>query len=293
MPEGHLIHRYADEQHEALAGRVVRATSPQGRFDARPYDGRVVMGVEALGKHLLYWLEDAPPIHVHLGMQGLFLRYDDPAAEPRKGTRLRLATGDAAFDLIAPARCAPMDERAVAALRAATGPDPLRAATGPDPLWAATGPDPPRGHAGHDAGHATAWNTEHDTARVTEHAAIREEAVRRLLAARTTVGAAVLDQSVWSGIGNAWRAELLFLTGLDPGARDIGAEAAGRLWDTAVRYLALGRDAGQVVSDPDAPDERWVYKRERCRRCGAAVRTWTLASRTAYACPADQHLQAR
>ncbi|MBE3013519.1 formamidopyrimidine-DNA glycolase [Microbispora sp. NEAU-D428] len=252
MPEGHLVHRYADEQHEALAGRVVRAASPQGRFDARPYDGRVVEGVEALGKHLLYWVEDAPPIHVHLGMQGLFLRYDDPAAEPRKGTRLRLATGEAAFDLIAPARCEPMDERALAALRAATGPDPLSR-------------DPDRD-------------------------AIREEAVRRLLAARTAVGAAVLDQSVWSGIGNAWRAELLFLAGLDPGGRDIGTEAAGRLWDTAVRYLALGRDAGQVVSDPDAPDERWVYKRARCRRCEAAVRTWTLASRTAYACPADQHL---
>ncbi|MGW5262625.1 DNA-formamidopyrimidine glycosylase family protein [Microbispora sp. NPDC004025] len=250
MPEGHLVHRYADEQHEALAGRVVRAASPQGRFDAGPYDGRVVEGVEALGKHLLYRLEGAPPIHVHLGMRGLFLRYDDPAAEPRKGTRLRLATGETAFDLIAPARCEPMDERALAALRAATGPDPLRGDID------------------------------------------RSEAVRRLLAAHVPVGAAVLDQGVWSGIGNAWRAELLFLTGLDPGARDIGAEAAGRLWDAAVRYLALGRDAGQVVSDPAAPDERWVYKRERCRRCGAAVRTWTLASRTAYACPADQHLDA-
>ena len=54
--------------------------------------------------------------------------------------------------------------------------------------------------------------------------------------------------------------------------------------DTIVAPLALGRDAGQVVSDPGAPDERWVYKRERCRRCAAAVRTWTLASRTAYAC---------
>ncbi|MEV5744513.1 DNA-formamidopyrimidine glycosylase family protein [Microbispora rosea] len=289
MPEGHLVHRYADEQHEALAGRVVRAASPQGRFDARPYDGRVVEGVEALGKHLLYRVEDAPVIHVHLGMRGLFLRYDDPAAEPRKGTRLRLATGDAAFDLIAPARCEPMDERAVAALRAATGPDPLRPdPLRPDPLR----PDPLRP----DTASATALDSNRDTApataRDTVRDTVREEAVRRLLAARTAVGAAVLDQSVWSGIGNAWRAELLFLTGLDPGARDIGAEAAGRLWDTAVHYLAPGRDAGQVVSDPGAPDERWVYKRERCRRCGAAVRTWTLASRTAYACPADQHLQA-
>ncbi|WP_185949664.1 hypothetical protein [Microbispora sp. KK1-11] len=48
MPEGHLVHRYADEQHEALAGRAVRATSPRGRFDARPYDGRVVKRMRAL-----------------------------------------------------------------------------------------------------------------------------------------------------------------------------------------------------------------------------------------------------
>jgi endonuclease-8 len=85
----------------------------------------------------------------------------------------------------------------------------------------------------------------------------------------------------------------LFLRHDDPGAEPrrgvhVGTETAARLWDVAVRHLALGRDAGQVVSDPQAPDERWVYKRETCRRCGTAVRTWTLAARTAYACPLDQ-----
>jgi formamidopyrimidine-DNA glycosylase len=248
MPEGHLLHRHARQQNQALAGHRVRATSPQGRFDARPYDGRVLTNVEALGKHLLYWIEGAPAIHVHLGMRGIFLRYDRPETAPRGGTRLRLATDDVVFDLIAPARCEALSEPAVAALRAGLGPDPLRA----------------------DAD--------------------RDEAVRRMAAARGPVGAAVLDQAVWAGIGNAWRAELLFLAGLDPNARDIGAEAAGRLWDAAVRYLALGRDAGQVVSDPQAPDERWVYKRDYCRRCGAAVLTWPLASRMAYACPVDQHV---
>ncbi len=246
MPEGHLIHRYAREQHRALAGRRVRAASPQGRFDARPYDGRLVEGVEALGKHLLYLFDGGPAIHVHLGMRGLFLRHDDPVAQPRRGTRLRLATDEVAFDLIAPFRCETMGGEQVAALRASLGPDPLRG----------------------DADRAVA--------------------VRRLAAFTGPVGAAVLDQGVWAGIGNAWRAELLFLAGLDPDARDVGAEAAGRLWDVAVRHLALGRDAGQVVSDPAAPDERWVYKRETCRRCGTAVRTWTLAARTAYACPLDQ-----
>ncbi|MER7475180.1 hypothetical protein ABT351_31430, partial [Micromonospora sp. NPDC000018] len=88
--------------------------------------------------------------------------------------------------------------------------------------------------------------------------------------------------------GNAWRAELLFLAGLAPDARAVASATAHRLWDLAVRHLALGRDAGQVVSDPAAPDERWVYKRTTCRRCGASVRTWELGGRTAYACPVDQ-----
>ncbi|WP_043630351.1 DNA-formamidopyrimidine glycosylase family protein [Nonomuraea candida] len=246
MPEGHLIHRHAREQHADLAGHVVRASGPQGRFDARPYDGRALRAIEAVGKHLLYHFDDAPAVHVHLGMRGLFLRYGDPATPPRGGTRLRLATDEVAYDLIAPSRCEPLDDQGVEALRAWLGPDPLRA----------------------DAS--------------------EEEAVRRLTAFRGPVGAAVLDQRVWAGIGNAWRAELLFLTGLHPGARDLDAGAAGRLWAAAGSYMALGRDAGQVVSDPAAPDERWVYKRERCRRCGAAVASWQLASRTAYACPRDQ-----
>jgi endonuclease-8 len=52
--------------------------------------------------------------------------------------------------------------------------------------------------------------------------------------------------------------------------------------------MALGRDAGQVVSDPTAPDERWVYERESCRSCGAPVRTGEVGGRTSYSCPVEQ-----
>ncbi|MDO3702988.1 DNA-formamidopyrimidine glycosylase family protein [Micromonospora sp. C28SCA-DRY-2] len=246
MPEGHLIHRYAREQQAALAGQVLAVSSPQGRFDPGPYDGRRLRAVEAYGKHLLYHLDGSPTLHVHLGMRGLFLRHDDPTAAPRAGVRLRLAGAAVAYDLIAPIRCEPLPPGGERALRASLGPDPLRADADP------------------------------------------AEAVRRLAAVRGAVGAAVLDQAVWAGIGNAWRAELLFLAGLDPDTRGVGPEPARRLWDLAVRYLALGRDAGQVVSDPAAPDERWVYKRPACRRCGAPVRVWELGGRSAYACPVDQ-----
>lgn len=246
MPEGHLLHRTAGQISADLAGRRVAVTSPQGRFPAAVVDGLVLARTEAVGKHLLHRFDGGPTVHVHLGMRGLHLRYDDASTPPRGGVRLRLA-GAVAWDLIAPSVCEPLDDAGVARLLAGLGPDPL-------------GPD--------------------DEA----------EAVRRLTSARGAVGAALLEQSVWAGIGNAWRAELLFVARVAPETpcAALGEAEAARLWRHARQLLALGRDAGQVVSDPAAPDERWVYKRETCRSCGAPVRTGQLGGRTSYACPVEQ-----
>ncbi len=244
MPEGHLLHRHAREHDAALAGRPVAVSSPQGRLDTQALDGRVLERVEAHGKHLLDRFEGGLAVHVHLGMRGLFLRYDDPAVPPRKGTRLRLA-GEVAVDLLAPTTCEVLDDAGVARLSARLGPDPLR-------------PD-----------------------------ADEDDAVGRLSGSRLPVGAALLDQAVWSGVGNAWRAELLYLERLSPRAR-VDPEQARALWRRTQELMALGRDAGQVVSDPDAPDERWVYRRETCRGCGAPVVQEQVGGRTSYRCSAEQ-----
>jgi endonuclease VIII len=246
VPEGHLLHRTAREVSADLAGGVVRATSPQGRFDASPVDGRVLLRTEAVGKHLLHRF-DGLAVHVHLGMRGLHLRYDEPAAPPRTGVRLRLSGDAAAWDLIAPSTCELLDDAGVDRLLAGLGPDPL-------------GPDD------------------------------EDEAVGRLRAFRGPVGGALLDQAVWAGVGNAWRSELLFVARLDPATPcpELSDDVARGLWRVTRALLEVGRDAGQVVSDPAAPDERWVYKRETCRSCGAPVRSWSLAGRTAYACPFEQ-----
>jgi endonuclease-8 len=247
VPEGHLLHRAAREQSAALAGRPVAVSSPQGRLDVHAVDGRVLERVEAYGKHLLDRFEGGLAVHVHLGMRGLFLRYDDPGVPPRTGTRLRLA-GPVAFDLIAPTTCELLDEAGVAAVLARLGPDPLR------------------------------------------EDASEDEAVRRLRAARLPLAAALLDQGVWAGIGNAWRAELLYLERLAPArpAGQVDEGTARALWRRAAQLLALGRDAGQVVSDPQAPDERWVYKRDTCRGCGAPVVVEQVGGRTSYRCSAEQ-----
>ncbi|WP_432545540.1 DNA-formamidopyrimidine glycosylase family protein [Kineococcus sp. SYSU DK004] len=248
MPEGHLLHHYARRLHADLAGRAVAASSPQGRFDARPFDGRRVERVHARGKHLFCEVQDAPVLHVHLGHDGLLLRTDDPSLPPLRGTRLRLATEGAAWSLIAPSRCEPLTPAAR---------DDVLASLGPDPV-VDTGP------------------------------AAREEAVRRLTAKRSPVGTALLDQSVWAGLGNVWRAELPHLLRIDP-ARRVDAEEAGRLWDLSVRMLGDCVEPGKIITVPDGePGERWVYKRDRCRGCGAPVRVQQLGGRTCYTCPAEQ-----
>lgn len=246
MPEAHALHRHARDQREALAGQVLSVTSPQGKFDATPFDGHRLDDVQAYGKHLLYSFDGAPDLHVHLGLRGFFLRTEDLTLPPRGGTRMRLAGERSAISLVAPGKCEALEETARDALLATLGPDPLR---------------------------------------VPE---LREEAAQRLGTAKGVVGATLLDQSIWSGIGNGWRAELLFLAGIDP-SRRIDVDEAGLLWDLAVKHLELGMEAGQLVSDVGAPDERWVYKRETCRRCGTPVKSWTLAGRTAWVCPTDQH----
>ncbi len=54
MPEGHTLHRLADELRTVYRGRAVTSTSPQGRFaaEAARIDGRVLEGAEAWGKHV-------------------------------------------------------------------------------------------------------------------------------------------------------------------------------------------------------------------------------------------------
>ena len=54
MPEGHTIHRLARLLNASLAGKPVRASSPQGRFaeGAALLDGLTLLGADAWGKYL-------------------------------------------------------------------------------------------------------------------------------------------------------------------------------------------------------------------------------------------------
>ena len=118
---------------------------------------------------------------------------------------------------------------------------------------------------------------------------------------RRPVGAVLLDQSVIAGIGNVYRAEILFLCRIHPArpASTLSDEEFDDLWDRTVELLRLGVRMGRIVTtDPDdigrprsrmrAGDRLYVYHRDRCRRCGTELNVLELGGRPIWCCPTCQ-----
>lgn len=127
----------------------------------------------------------------------------------------------------------------------------------------------------------------------------------RLLKKKIPIGAALLDQSVIAGIGNVYRAELLFMLGIHPStpANAISEEQVAALWKLAVVELRRGVEMGDIITvtprDAGVRSRQqltraeggvYVYKREDlpCRRCGADVRLEDVAGRKMWHCPVCQ-----
>lgn len=127
MPEGHVLHRAARLQGRRFSGHVVSATSPQGRFadGAALIDGQVLVGIDALGKHLFYRFGSGDVLHVHLGLFGKFRISSRPAPEPSPNARLVLETMSDHLHLAGPTACDLIDPDEEAELRSRLGPDPI------------------------------------------------------------------------------------------------------------------------------------------------------------------------
>jgi endonuclease VIII len=126
-------------------------------------------------------------------------------------------------------------------------------------------------------------------------------AFARIARSTQPVAALLMDQSVVAGIGNVYRAELLFRAGLDPYRLgvDVEEETWEGIWGDARQLMRAGVRSGRIVTtnpvDRDsrvvrATDAHYVYRRTGrwCRRCRSDVRAADLAGRTLYWCPSCQ-----
>ncbi|MEV7790694.1 DNA-formamidopyrimidine glycosylase family protein [Streptomyces sp. NPDC087512] len=274
MPEGHTIHRLAQDYAAAFAGTAVRATSPQGKFSdaAALLDGTELTGTDAHGKHLFLGF-GASWVHIHLGLFGKVALGAAPAPPPTDTVRLRLVNDTAYVDLRGPTTCALITDPEKRAIHDRLGPDPLRPQD--------DGNDPRTAYA-------------------------------RISRSRTTIAALLMDQKIVAGVGNVYRAEVLFRHGIDPyrPGRDITPAEWDAVWRDLVALMREGvrnnridtvrpEHTPEAMGRPPRVDDHggevYVYRRagQPCHLCGTAVRTADLAARNLFWCPACQRNETR
>ncbi|WP_447647752.1 Fpg/Nei family DNA glycosylase [Microbacterium forte] len=331
MPEGHSVHRIARQFDRNFVGKQMLASSPQGRFaeGAAVLNGREAISVQAVGKQMFLEAEGDVWLRVHLGLYGAWDFAGDILVDPtiasangrmgqtnQRGTvvdeeilddagenslasigaprrtrvhvrmseqtkgladeglewpppvvgqvRLRLMTDITAADLRGPTACVLQSPEEMLASVAKLGPDPL----------------------------------------VGDPAQNEERFVQAVRKKQTVIALLLMDQAVVSGIGNVYRAEMLFRQRLNPHTpgREVPEEVVRALWRDWVRLLAVGVETGQMMTmddlSPDAyraamasrEDRHWVYHRAGlpCRICGTEIALEEIGARKLYWCPRCQ-----
>jgi len=134
-----------------------------------------------------------------------------------------------------------------------------------------------------------------------------DRAFGRIARSRTPVAALLMDQAVLSGIGNVYRAEILFRHRVDPyrPGRELDRPTWDAMWADLVTLMRAGVRRGRIdtvrpehlpraMGRPPRQDrhggEVYVYRRAGlpCLACATPVRAETLAGRNLFWCPTCQ-----
>jgi endonuclease-8 len=273
MPEGDTIFRAARTLHRALAGKQVQRfesmfPSLNRIHEDSPLAGRTIESVTARGKHLLMQFSGDLVLRTHMRMNGSWhiYRRGERWQRPRRDMRIVVA----AADYEAVGFNIPVAE--FLTVREISRHDELRK-LGPDVLSGAF-----------------------DSV----------EAIRRLRARESTsIADALLDQRVIAGLGNVYKSEVLFMSGVHPFTpiRSLGDQHLEAIVATARRVLAANVVDGvapmttytgyrRTTGRADPKERLWVYGRARlpCRRCGTSIRVRKHGpdARSTYWCPQCQ-----
>jgi endonuclease-8 len=292
MPEGNEIHRWAERHTTAFAGSPVNVDGPQGRFtDAAVIDGRKLMRVMAVGKHFGYDFGKDRILHVHLGLQGDFTEGSGPLPDVRGALRLRMWNARAVKRATEPGTSKrhawyseddgsghiEPEKIAWVELRG-----PMDCSVYTQEMWKGLlkrlGPDPLNGDG-------------------------PEKAIAKISKSRKPIGSLLMDQTVMAGIGNIYRAELLFRAKLNPftPGNQVEEKLIRSIWKDASVLMKAGMIDRRIVTTkpshrPHAKSKvvkeeaHYVYRRQGrpCFICGTKVLTKVMAGRNLFWCPTCQ-----
>jgi endonuclease-8 len=274
VPEGDSVWRAAAQLHQALAGQKLTASDFRvPRFATLNLAGWTVTEVVPRGKHLLMRVQGPEQreltIHSHLKMEGTWQVYPPGGRWRKPGFTARCVLRTAVADAVG------FSLGIVEVVRTADE-DRVVGHLGPDLL----GPD---------------WDL--------------AEAEQRIRAAPDVpIGVALLDQRNLAGIGNIYRCEACFLSGVHPATPVSDVQDLRTLMTDAKQLLEANLGPGRrvtILNPRGMPVGRmagrpgyWVYRREHqaCLKCGTPIRRAVLGKlngeeeRDIYFCPRCQPL---
>ena len=270
MVEGHGVHRVAVTHRRALVGKRFAATSPNGRFEqgARAIDGEPLRKIEAIGKNLFYFYGDASASNRAETSKVVHVHFG-------MSGRFGVFAADTAPEATANTRLR-LEGHGMVALLSAMTVDLVdesvylakKETLGQDPLREDACPD-------------TLW--------------------AKFSKSRKSVGLALMDQNMFAGVGNIYRAEILYKAGVHPDERceNVRRETFDQIWFHTVQLMQRGFVNGSILTvDPEEAlilgepwTRRYVYNQTTCGRCRGNVRVWDMANRTVYACETCQPLR--
>jgi endonuclease-8 len=267
MPEGHTLHRLARLHQRRYAGAPVTVCSPQGRFTA---EAALLTGrtMVAAEAYGKHLFHDYGPHGVVHVHLGLYGTFTE-AVLPQQPP-----VGQVRMRLAGRTHGTDLRGPTRCELLTEGEVDAIVARLGPDPLREDADPD-------------RAW--------------------QRVSRSRTAIGSLLIDQSVVAGIGNVYRAEVLFRHGVAPTLAGRSVEHARwqAMWDDLVTLMRGGVRSGRIdtVAHEHLPEvtgraprrdrhggEVYVYRRDGqpCLVCGTSVARSVLAGRNLYWCPVCQ-----
>lgn len=260
MPEGHTVHRTANEFNRLFAGAPLKVISPQGRFtdEAKLVSGEKLLKAQAIGKQLFLNFENSLTIRIHLGIYGKWLmkQQSGELPEPFGQVRARFIGVNNFADLRGPTACEVLTKSEVTKIKKRLGPDPLN-------------PN------------------------------LKNLQSERFLAAvqksRSSIGLQLMNQETISGIGNVYRAEILFRAGISPHrpGNSLSESELNAIWLDSVDLMKVGVRTGFMITrdelrakKPKKAERNFVYKREGlpCRICGTNISIELMATRKLYWC---------
>lgn len=267
MPEGHTLHRLARLHRRRYAGVPVGVSSPQGRFAT---EASALDGKAMSGTEAHgkhLFLHFGPYGTVHVHL-GLYGNFTE--------SRLPVepAVGQVRMRLVGRTHWTDLRGPTRCELITAAEADAIKDRLGPDPLR-------------RDARPERAWE--------------------RIARSRTSIAALLMDQSVLAGVGNVYRAEVLFRHGVAPTrpGRSMDIATWDAMWADLVSLMRDGVRTGRIdtVAREHSPEvtgraprqdrhggEVYVYRRtgQPCLVCDTPVAGRELAGRKLHWCPACQ-----